>query len=58
MSMSSLNLNTPKVEGTILGLIVAIMLTVSGIPPGFALVVGIIFGYVAFFVLDESKKEK
>jgi len=56
--MNNLNLKTPKVEGIILGLIIAIVLTVSRIPPGFALVVGIIFSVVAFFVLDERKKEK
>jgi len=56
--MNSQNLKTPKVEGIILGLIVAIMLTVSRVPPGFALVVGIIFGVVAFFILNERKKEQ
>jgi hypothetical protein len=58
MRMNNLNLKTPKAEGIILGLIIAVVLTVSRIPPGFALVVGIIFGVVAFFVLDERTKER
>jgi hypothetical protein len=41
------------VEGLAWGLIVAVMLTVGGTPPAFALVVGIIFGVVAVFVLDK-----
>lgn len=56
--MNSPKLKTPRVGAIIFGLIVAIVLTVSHIPPGFALVAGIIFGIVAFVVLDESKKEK
>jgi len=58
MNMNSPKLKTPRVGAIIFGLIVAIVLTVSHIPPGFALVAGIIFGIVAFVVLDESKKEK
>jgi len=58
MSMNYQNLNTPAVTGIILGLIVALMLIVSPTPPAFALAVGIIFGVVAFFVLDENKKER
>ena len=58
MSMNFQNLKTPKVNGIILGLIVAIMLSGSGIPLAFAIVVGIIFGIVTFFVVDENKKEK
>jgi xanthosine utilization system XapX-like protein len=56
--MNYQNLNTPAVTGIILGLIVALMLIVSPTPPAFALAVGIIFGVVAFFVLDENKKER
>jgi ABC-type uncharacterized transport system permease subunit len=47
-------LNTPQVEGTIWGLIVVIMLLASGVPPVFALVVGIIIGVVAGFILDTN----
>jgi len=47
-------LNTPKVEGTIWGLIVTIMLMGCMIPPVFALAVGIIIGVVAVFVLDTN----
>ena len=53
--MNYRNLNTPVIKGIILALLVAIMLTAFRIPPAFALVVGIIFGFVAFFVLDEHK---
>jgi chromate transport protein ChrA len=56
--MNGQNLKTPQVKGIILGLIVAIMLTAFRIPPPFALVVGIIFGFVAFVVLDENKNQK
>jgi xanthosine utilization system XapX-like protein len=56
--MNYQNLKTPQVKGIILGLIVAIMLVAFPIPPAFALAVGIIFGIVAFFVLDEHKKRK
>ena len=52
------DLKTPRAKGIILGLIIAIMLTGFHIPPGFALVVGIIFGFVAFIVMDEHKREK
>ena len=58
MSMNYQNLDTPGVKGIILGLIVAFMLVVSPTPPAFALAVGIIFGVVAFFVLDENKKKR
>ncbi|HUW85678.1 MAG TPA: hypothetical protein VMV55_02250 [Methanoregula sp.] len=51
--MNSLDLKTPGIEEIIFGLIFVIMLTVSHIPPGFALVVGIIFGVMAF--CPESK---
>jgi len=56
--MNGQNLKTPQVKGIILGLIVAITLTAFRIPPPFALVVGIIFGFVAFVVLDENKNQK
>jgi thiamine transporter ThiT len=56
--MNYQNLKSPRVISIILGLIVAIMLTAFRIPPAFALVVGIIFGVVAFFVLNENKKER
>ena len=56
MSMNSLNLNTQMVEGIILGLIVVIILILSPLPPAFAIVVGILFGIMAFLILDESKK--
>ncbi|MGA2160927.1 MAG: hypothetical protein ABSG28_01820 [Methanoregula sp.] len=55
--MNFQTLKTPKIKGLILGIIVAVMLTAFGILPAFALVVGIIFGFMAYFVLDENKKE-
>jgi xanthosine utilization system XapX-like protein len=58
MGMNSLSLNAQKVEGIILGLIVAIILILSPLPPAFAIVVGIIFGIVAFFILNECKKKR
>lgn len=54
MSVNYRNLKTPWVEGIIWGLIVTIMLLVFGIPPAFALAVGIIIGVVAGFVLDTN----
>jgi len=54
LSMNYRNLKIHDVEGIIWGLIVAIMLTGGGTPPAFALVVGIIFGVVAVFVLDKK----
>ena len=56
--MNYRNLKIQEVEGIIWGLIVAIMLTGSGTPPAFAFVVGIIFGVVVVFVLDNKRKEK
>jgi hypothetical protein len=50
MSINNLNLNTQMVEGFIPGLIM------PPLPPAFAIVVGILFGIVAFLILDESKK--
>jgi hypothetical protein len=55
LSMNYRNLKTQEVEGIIWGLIVAIMLTGLGLPPAFALIVGIIFGIVAVFVLDDKR---
>ena len=55
LSMNYRNLKTQEVEGIIWGLIVAIMLTGFGLPPAFALIVGIIFGIVAVFVLDDKR---
>jgi hypothetical protein len=51
-------LTAPQVKGLLLGIIVAIIVTVIGTPPGFALVVGIIFGLVAYFILNETGKGK
>ncbi len=48
------NLKIPQGEGIIWGLIVTIMLMGCMIPPVFALVVGIIIGVVAVFVLDTN----
>jgi xanthosine utilization system XapX-like protein len=50
-------LKTPEGEGIIWGLLVAILLTGSGTPPIFALVVGIIFCGVAVFVLGTKEGE-
>jgi uncharacterized membrane protein len=55
LSMNYRNLKTHEMEGIVWGLIVAIMLTWGGTPPAFALVVGIIFGVVAVFVLDTKR---
>jgi len=56
--MNVQDLKTPQVKAIIFGLIIAIMLTMFTIPPGFAIVVGILFGFVAFSVLDDHKKER
>jgi len=53
-----LNLTTSMIEGILFGFIVAILLYFSPTPPGFAIAGGIIFGIVAFFVLDDRKKEQ
>jgi uncharacterized membrane protein YccC len=47
-------LTAPQVKGIFLGIIVAIIVALIGTPAGFAVVVGIIFGLVAFFVLRDS----
>jgi xanthosine utilization system XapX-like protein len=56
--MKRLNLTTSMVEGILFGFIVAILLSLSPTPPGFAIAGGIIFGLVAFFVLNDRKKEQ
>jgi hypothetical protein len=53
--MNYRNLRLHEAEGIIWGLIVTIMLTGSGVPPAFALVVGIIFLVVAIVVLDSRR---
>ena len=56
--MNYRSLKIHEVEGLAWGLIVALMLTVGGTPPAFALVVGIIFGVVAVFVLDTKSQAR
>ena len=46
------NLKPHEAEGIVWGLITAIMLAVSGAPPVFSVVVGVIFLVVAVFVLE------
>lgn len=53
--MNFQNLKTPQVKGLILGIIVMILMIGFHLPPGFAVVLGIIFGFVSFFVLNENK---
>lgn len=50
-------LKIPLVKGIIIGIIATIMSIGFGVSPAFALVVGIIFGVVAFFILNDTKKE-
>jgi hypothetical protein len=50
--MNYRNLKPHEAEGIIWGLIVTLMLAGGGVPPAFALVVGIIFLVFAVFVLD------
>ena len=50
--MKNLDLKSPQIEGIFFGLIVAAVLFFAPTPPGFALVLGIIAGIMAFFVLD------
>jgi hypothetical protein len=50
--MNYRNLNSHEAEGILWGLIVTLMLAGGGVPPAFALVVGIIFLVFAVFVLD------
>lgn len=57
MSMNYRNLKTSRVEGIIWGILVVIMLMVFGIPPAFALAVGIIIGVVAGYILDAGRLE-
>jgi hypothetical protein len=56
--MNYRSLKIHEVERLAWGLIVVVMLTVGGTPPAFALVVGIIFGVVAVFVLDKPGYHK
>jgi hypothetical protein len=53
--MNYRNLKPHEVEGIIWGLIITIMLAGGGVPPAFALVVGIIFLVVAVVVLDSRR---
>jgi hypothetical protein len=50
--MNYRNLKSHETEGIIWGIIVAIMVAGGGVPPAFAIVVGIIFLVFAVFVLD------
>jgi len=50
--MNYRTLKPHETEGIVWGFITAIMLGVAGVPPAFALVVGIIYLVVAVFVLD------
>ena len=52
------HLTVPQVKGLLLGIIVAVIVTAIGTPPGFALVVGIIFGLVAYFILNDGQNTK
>ena len=54
MCVNYLNLKTPWVEGIIWGILVVIMLLIFGIPPAFALAMGIIISVVAGFILDAN----
>jgi ABC-type branched-subunit amino acid transport system permease subunit len=56
--MNYRNLKTHEVEAFIWGLTAAIMLTLGGTPPTFAVVVGIIFFVVAVYVLDTKRQGK
>jgi hypothetical protein len=50
--MNYRNLKPHETEGIIWGIIVTIMLAGGGVPPVFALVVGIIFLVVAVFIME------
>jgi hypothetical protein len=50
--MNYRNLKPHETEGILWGIIVTIMLAGGGVPPAFALVVGIIFLVFAVVVLD------
>lgn len=52
------NLKTPSVGGIIIGLIATIASIGFHIPLALSIVVGIIFGVVAFFILSENKNER
>ncbi len=51
-------LKSPKIKGILLGIIVTFIVTVIGNPLAFALAVGIIFGLMAYVILNDSKKGK
>ncbi len=55
--MNFRGLRLSQVNGILLGLIITIILLEFRIPPAFALVVGIIFGYVAVVVLGENEQQ-
>ena len=50
--MNYRTLKPHETEGIVWGFITAIMLGISGVPPVFSIVVGIIFIVVAVFVLE------
>lgn len=50
-------LSTPMVEGTVYGFIVIILLIAFRAPIAFAIVVGVIIGAVAVFILKGSSPE-
>lgn len=56
--MTFQNLKTPMVEGIIIGMIATIVSIIFRIPLAFSIVVGIIFGVVAFFIQSENKNER
>ena len=56
--MNRTDLKTPQAQGIILGIIILIMAIAFGIPPGFSVVLGIIFAVVAYFVLRENMPGK
>jgi len=56
--MNRVNLKTPQAQGIILGIIILIMTIAFHLPPGFAVVLGIIFAVVAYFVLRDSPAGK
>ena len=44
-----------QVKGIVLGIVVAIIVALIGTPAGFAVVVGIFFGLVAYLVLGDAR---
>ncbi|AGB03446.1 hypothetical protein Metfor_2446 [Methanoregula formicica SMSP] len=57
MKMNVKALSAPLVEGSIYGLIVVILLIAFHTPIAFAIVVGIIIGAIAVFILKGSSLE-